>query len=359
MNWLRIIKILLGLLIIAGIGWAVYYFFYQSPTGTIFISNLFQGNEQEQADELKTARLQLLSETPAFDYWTSSKTGDIFYMNAAGQVLKLNNGNETLVNSQTINKLNRIAPSFDGIYAFAEFNYPSLPLFSILNTVTGNWQLLPADTIAAAWAPSSNELAYIDGRALKVFNLTDGKTREIMKFSQKEINLFWPSANKMILSSLPTSQLNTRVWTVDLSKKSIVSAINETGSTINWSKDGAIGIKLTTINGKSKNELVDQNGSALSQFTFVTMPEKCAIETDKIYCAIPKNLPERTVLPDDYYKKSVFFDDLIYLIDLSNGNFTEIPTESADLIDAEHLEVMNGNLLFKNRLDDKLYSLTL
>lgn len=359
MNWLRIVKILVGLLIAAGIGWAVYYFFYQSPAGTAFISSIFPGAEQNQPAETQTQKLQALSETAIFDYWMNSATGDIFYMNESGQVLKISNSNEAMVNSQTVNKVNRVIPSFDGTYAVAEFNYPNLPLFSILNTVTGNWQLLPADTIAAGWSPNTPEIAYIDGRALKILNLVDGKTREIMKFSQKELNLSWPTTGKIILSSLPTSQLNTHIWTIDLQKKTLVSSVIEAGSSIHWSKDGALGIKISTVNNKSRINLIDPNGSSLSEFTFVTMPEKCGFGTDKIYCAIPKNIQERTVLPDDYYKKSVFFDDLIYLIDLSNGNFTEIPTGSAEPIDAEHLEISGGKLLFKNRLDDKLYSLTL
>lgn len=359
MNWLRIIKILVGILIIGGIVWAGNYFFYQSPAGTSFISNLFSGGEQSQPTPKSDSPLKTVSETPIFDYWVSIKTNDIFYVNESGQILKISNGNESLITSQTIGKLNKITASSDGTYAFAKFNYPNLPLFSVLNTATGNWQMLPADTIAAAWAPHASEIAYVDGKSLKILNLVDGKSREIMKFSQKELNLSWPTDNKIILSSIPTSQLNTHNWTVDIQKKTVISEVDEAGSMINWSKDGALGIKLAIVNNKPLTRLIDGSGSLLNEFTFKTMPEKCAFNTDKIYCAIPKNIPERTILPDDYYKKSVFFDDLIYLIDLSSGGFSEVSTGSTEPIDAEHLEVLDGKLLFKNRLDDKLYSLTL
>ena len=97
----------------------------------------------------------------------------------------------------------------------------------------------------------------------------------------------------------------------------------------------------------------------LTPLSFNTLPPKCLIENNKIYCAVPKNINEGIKLPDDYYKKAIYFDDTIYLIDLSNAGVTELKTDSNLTIDAEHLEISNGKLFFKNRLDDKLYSLEL
>ncbi len=370
MNWLKIIKIIVSILIIAGIVWGIRYFFYTTPAGTTILSALFPSSEQgvggingankaNNTGEAAELKLQLLTNDPIFDYWVSSTTSNIFYANESGQILKISGGTEVMNNSQTINKLRSIRSSFDGTYAVAEFNYPGFPLFSILNTVTGSWQLLPADTIAATWAPHLNELAYMDSKALRILTLGTNKTREIMKFSQKELRLSWTTTNKIIMATLPASQLNTRVWTIDLVKKTILSEIQETGAVTHWSKDGSLGIKLTSINGVPKTNLIDQSGSVLSEFTFVTMPEKCVFGIAKIYCAIPKNIPTQTILPDDFYKKSVYFDDLLHLIDLSSGGFSQISTDSQELIDAEHLELMGDKLLFKNRLDGKLYSLVI
>ena len=203
-------------------------------------------------------------------------------------------------------------------------------------------------------------------------NLADQKTRELSKMSQEDLDLHWRADSKILL----TSNLNSavKVWVWDLGKKTIAPFLRESEMTINWSKDDKFGIKLNTVNGTPRTALIDGNGNILSEFTFKTLPSKCLIsESDsataksdlasqetKVYCAIPKNIPTRTKLPEDYYKKAVYFEDVFYAINLSTGGFSEIPTENSNLaIDADHLEIYNNTLYFKNRLDEKLYSLQL
>ncbi|MBU6141792.1 hypothetical protein KGO95_01565 [Patescibacteria group bacterium] len=359
MNWLKLIKYLVIILIIVGIVWLVRFFFFSTPAGQNILSALLPQQAAQPVATSTAQQLNALTSEPIFDYWVSTSTNAVFYATETGQIMKLANAQTMPVTSQTITRLHSIAGSYDGAYAVAEFNYPSLPLFSVLTTANKTWQPLPVGTIAAAWSPDKDQLAYLSSTALNILDMATNKTTQVMPLTQEELAMTWVTDSKIVLSTLPTAQLNTETWTIDPVKKTITSSLEAPGTVTNWSPDGTMGIMLTNTNNAPVTSLIDPNQNQLSQFSFVTMPEKCAFDGTKIYCAIPKNIPTQATLPDDFYKKSVYFDDAIYLIDLSSGGFTQAQTGSANPIDATHLEVQGSALLFINRLDNKLYSLTL
>lgn len=354
------------MIIIAASFVALLYYFFRANPAIQNVQNalisIFPGaqrsNNEGNGQQAAAAKLQGVTENQIFDYWINKKTGNIYYANKFGQIIKSENGKEELANSQTINSLNKIESSYDGAMIFAKFNYPVLPTFSIFDTGTNGWQALPQNTISAAWSPNSEEIAYLGSQSLKILSLANQKTKELSKMNQKDLDLHWRNDSKLLL----TSNLGyaTKIWAWDINKNTLTPFMMESESVINWSKDDKFGIKLNSINGIYRTSLVDGNANVQSEFTFKTLPSKCLIQEKKIYCAIPKNIPAKTKLPEDYYKKAVYFEDVFYIIDLSTGGFSEITTENNNLvIDAEHLEIYNKKLFFKNRLDEKLYSLNL
>ena len=366
MNWKKYLKITIIILVIISVALGLYFFFKKNPAVQNIVVSLFpssqklNGGETSGTTEAQKQKFQNVINEPIFDYWINSKNGSVYYLNQAGQVIKLTNGSGELANSQTLPKLNKISASSDGTYVLAKFNYPQLPTFSIFNAVTNAWQALPANTIAAAWSPNSQELLYADNKSLNILNLTGQKTKKIIDLTQKELDLNWVSPQIALFSAPPTIELSSTIWSLNLNSKILLPLIQgQSGLSVKWSKDGELGIKFQNINKLPKTSLVDKNGSDLTTLSFITLPSKCLIESNKIYCAVPKNINEGIKLPDDYYKRAIYFDDTVYLIDLSNAGVTELKTGSNLIIDAEHLEISGGKLFFKNRLDDKLYSLAL
>jgi hypothetical protein len=358
MNWKKYIKIASGIIITIGIIWAGYYFWQRFNLGEV----LFGGPKEEQPTAVPRQKLAAITDIPIFDYLINKKTGNFYYFTELGQVVKINSKTyeQEIVNSQTISKLNNISSSYDGAYAAAKFNYPEFPTFSIFNTVTNSWQSLPENTIAAAWSPNSSKLAYINDKSLKILDLTNNKTAQILPLSQREINLIWKDDQTLLLSTVPTASLPTSIWSVNIKNQTIAPFLTDIGTAvINWSNDGQLGLKLRNQNRTPALSVTDDSGTDMTRLNFVTMPNKCLVLSNKIYCGVPKLIREGIVLPDDYYKKAVYFDDNLYLIDLSTGASKILLEKSDTLIDAEHLELFNNQLLFKNRIDGKLYSLEL
>jgi len=93
----------------------------------------------------------------------------------------------------------------------------------------------------------------------------------------------------------------------------------------------------------------------------MSLPEKCFIGSSKIYCAISQslNISGKLVLPDDYLKRKVYFDDWIYEIDMESRDINLVYSSAGKSIDAYNLTVEGNRILFINRYDNKLYGLEL
>ena len=350
------------ILIIIGIGYYLWKIFNVGEN----LKNLTDSNNAPAVVQQPTVakkKLTNLTENPIFDYWVNKTSNSIYYIQPAGEVVRITDVVK-ITNSQTLNKLNRVIASPDGNYAIAKFNYPNSTSFSLFNTETNSWQPLPPNVISAAWSPDSKQILILDDKALKILDIKDFKTKNIISMSQEELNLDWTSASTVVLSFPSSDQLPSSAWSLSLKDKSIVPlATNEYGLVINWSKDGQYGIKFNNVidyqaGKKPLTSLIKSDGQTLVNLSFNTIPSKCLILEKNIYCAVPKNINDGVILLDDYYKRSVYFDDSIHLLDLSDGSSKSLWQESSN-IDADHLEIFNNQLLFKNRLDDKLYSLEL
>lgn len=362
----KYLKIALVILIIgaAVIGGIYLWKAINSPGG------IFATKEQETPAPITnlSSKLKKVSDDEISDYWINSKTGAVYYLNTEGQIVKISTeGEKTIVNSQTLNQLNGIKISPDGTFIVAQFNYPSLPTFSLFDTVTGNWQPLPQNIISAAFSPNSQQLAYIENKEnngrLAVYNISSKKIQEIIKITQKDAELNWVKNDEIFLSQKPSFDLKTSLYSININDKTIKPLIkDEGGLDIVWSNNSGLGIQLKNTDKTTRSSIIDTSGNELATLSFVILPEKCLIDQSKIYCGVPQNLREGLHLPDDYYKKAVYFQDDLESIDLSNGQaFVLFNNRDNILIDAYRLSLNLGKnqLYFINRYDQKLYSLAL
>ncbi len=364
MNWRTIIKLILGIVIVGAVIFGGYYL-WQAMVVAPPPPPLITTPGTTALDLPAPQKITVLTKNEVFDYWMNSKTAAIYYLNPAGQVIKKIGDSEEVANSQTLTKLNSVKAAPDGTFSVVEWNYPDFPTFSIFNTVTNAWQPLPDGTIAAAWSPNSQQIAYLENKnnlgRLKILNIVSGKTQIITQMDLRDIDLTWINASKILLFvSSPSADSPSSLWSIDLKSKVLTPiAKDELGLVINWSKEGNQGLKFTNTEGIARLSLIDDLGNALKTFSFVTLPEKCALEKDKMYCGAPKYLQPGLILPDDYYKKAVYFKDDLYAIDLIGDAVSLLFNGDEKLIDAHHLSVKDNQLLFINRYDNLLYSLQL
>ncbi len=313
-------------------------------------------------------KLEALSDQPVLGYWLSSSTSspeaEIFYFNQNGLVLKVKDGDDEIIGDREIDNFRTYEASRDGDKIIVKSGSLTAPVFEIFNLKTKIWQFLE-NIFAVAFSPDGTKIAYLDANNnLIIKDLADKKqkTTKIMSFNQAGFDLKWLVSDKILLISKPSSLIRGEIWEADIKKKTLRLFADANGLAINWSKDGALGLKFAVNQkGESSINLIDGEGAVKADFKFSTLAEKCLISPAKIYCAVPKNYNsvKEPVLPDEYLKRAVYSDDAVYEIDLIENSSKKILDENRLAIDAINFSLNGGRLFFINRYDNKVYGFDL
>lgn len=361
----RIIFIIFSILLVIIIILLV-YLGWQSFTDTPLEEVLIEGTTslESEGQESLLAGLTLVSEEVIKSYWINRISGDPYLINEAGQIIG--------ITTQTIDGINEILPSSDGRRAIVHFGHPNRSVFTIFDADSKSWSPLPKGTVAAAWHPkNSNKIIYLNTGGLKLFDFQDKKSSSVLRVNFVDALLAWPTENKVLVSDRASASYEGVVWEIDIKNKTLKKVVSGNGLIIKqsdkWqlkftgsknSKEDRF-ILTDAISGK---ELADID-ALLFGLRSVTLPSKCVFNKNKIYCAVPQQIPPTVVLPDDYQKRSFYSKDDIYLINID----TELGLIKTKLlfaseqqpIDAINLIVSGNKLYFINRHDQRLYKINL
>jgi len=134
---------------------------------------------------------------------------------------------------------------------------------------------------------------------------------------------------KISIRTKPSGLTQSVVYTIDLATNDFQKIIDETyGLSILWSPLGnKILYSETNNEGKELGlKIADLEKQTISELNIITLAEKCAWSQDNrtIFCAVPKSISTSSVLPDDYYKKKISFDDNFWRINLETEGMTKV-----------------------------------
>lgn len=384
-KFIIIISVILGILaILAG----VYFAWLQTKTilkPPAAGQPTADGSQQPTTDEqsLVAQKLKIISDQPIFNYWifqraaapadetvstsTPANNNKIFYISQEGKIFELNGeGEADIIAPDPIDNLRAVKSSFDGGRTIIEFGDLNSPKFVIFNSEKRVFETLPDDISAVTFSPDGKKIAYLERASgnLMVKDLASvkNKTTKIMSLSQKDFDLDWISTQKIVFAPRPSAFYSASAWAVDIQNKTISSLVSATdGLIIRWSSGGEIGLKFSVQSAGRKGSLNLINSQGLSEgdLNFITLPDKCFISEPAMYCAIPEDITSGGILPDDYLKRAIHFEDSFYQIDIIQNSITEILASTDLSLDAVNLALNDGRLLFINRYDNNLYSLEL
>lgn len=314
-----------------------------------------------------------LNDEPVFDYWINNKTNEIYYITENGEISAVTvTGEKRSTGSRATGFLSYIKPSADGSLLLIALGNPQSQAFAIYNTANKTWLGLPNGTTAAAWDPLLNDkLAYIKDNGqisrLNLFTVSSGKSQELLRIAQKDIELEWILPDIIYFKERPSVKYNSSVWSYDIKTRLIKTVVKEeNGLMIKWGKAGDIGLKLSGGN----LSLIDRNNRFLGTINLKTIPLECIFNSTLLYCAAPSNQQTAVAanLPDAYLKKGGSFKiDGLYSMNLTNlsqrSQSSIIPVFNSEVenfpLEIEHLEIKDGELIFINRVDNRIYKLFL
>ena len=342
-----------------GAAYAIYAgFFAPAPTA----QETAGGAEKSAA--VGSSKLKLVGDKSALAFWANSKTNSVYLLDEEGKIYKsFGEGRLQEVNTQTLADFNSLVPSPDGTKIIARFGYPLNETLAVFSTDNNSWERLPDGAFSAAFDAQSQKIAYLKNTSspsLSVINLADKKTSEVLKLQVADGELAWATPNEVYIYSKPSLSASVEAWSVNINNRSIKKvAIGEGVAAIKLG-GGDIAFKLAKTSLFDANlALMHVSGADLYTLPFKTLPQKCVFDKDVVYCAVPTNLPSRIELLDDYLKEKFFsVDEVIAYNTLTREQRVLFGVLDGE-IDAIDLIISGNKLLFRNRYDNRIYSLDL
>ena len=370
---LTIIAVIIGIIVVVAAGYFVWQYIGVKGLAPAKTAGTTTATPTSTAAATSAAAVAaagngLLADTFLLSY--SEANGETIGVQTDGQIIKIAGGKATPINSSVSGGIISVEFSYDGTKILAKLGPLDNPVFSVFDVKSGAWSPLANTNISSAtWSPDSIALAYIEhmnGKSsLDALDLSNAKAKPKILASvfETDSDISWLNKNEITISSKPSKFAAGSVWKYKIKEQKFEPiAVDEYGVWIKWSKDGLMGLKYSFAN-KNKNTIVDGNGVAVTDTSFITLPDKCAFETPSnasgtpryLYCAIPREIPDGINLPDDYLARAVYLNDGFYQINLTSGQATEITNGGRGNFDATDLSVSSNKLTFINRRDRYLY----
>ncbi|MDO8536832.1 MAG: hypothetical protein Q7R94_01135 [bacterium] len=408
---------LLGILAIIAVVVAVGYFLrYRSRDTVIDPNALTPGGLPPVGDQTGTPSPVPPGGTPPTSF-VGQKFGVVgenkvlsFYVDAQnnallvqpdGQIVKIAGNNATTLSSSAIANLREARFSADGNKILAIFGDSGKPQISVFDVASKSWQPLLLNIKSASWASTGYQLAYFveknGAKALTALDISNPKAKpvELFKMHAEDLMLDWINPNQIIIRDKGSAIADGSVWSFDIKTKTLKGFVSEKpGLASLWSGKANMGLVFAALSSSRRGgglTLYDTAGNALSGLKLSTLPAKCAFDAQpaaatpslaatstkttaskatstpqvvlekSLYCAIPRDSQKfgASRLPDDYEKKILFTADDFYKVNLSDGAVSSVFAEQAQMLDATELKVFNQTLFFINRLDQRLYAISL
>ena len=189
----------------------------------------------------------------------------------------------------------------------------------------------------------------------------------ILSTRMKDLIVEWPATN-IYLRERPSGLAQSTLYSLNPASRALNKVISDVyGFSVKWSTKGdKLLYSKTSPKGESIGIFVaDSNGTNEKATGISTFAEKCIWSQDVryIFCAIPKNIKDARVSPDDFYKGTFVGDDEFYKINVTTGEKINILgdenlTMSYDANDL-FLSPQEDYLFFVNKGNGLLYSIEL
>lgn len=201
-----------------------------------------------------------------------------------------------------------------------------------------------------------------------VSGFDESKKTKVYETPLTQITTDWPEENTVAINTKASGLATGYLYLLDLKAGTARRTISGvTGLTTKVSPDIKKIIYSTASTDRISTGLFNTKDGSIQEVLFKTLAEKCVWSkkfTNEVYCAVPTEIPNGFLYPDDWYKGKVSFVDQIWHLDANTGEVHMIanPLDLANaIVDATNLSLdpKENFLYFVNKRDLTLWSLDL
>jgi hypothetical protein len=300
-----------------------------------------------------------------------------YYAKNSGRVYQIDfdgNSKRTLSDKELLG-LGSVLWSPDKNSVLTEFSSAGTTTFSAYSYTTLQNTHLNKNIDAVSWQNTGNRIFYsyrdpaTKKRTLNVAN-SDGTswkklTETTFPFSIAQI----PKSSLVSFWNKPDAFFETTLRSIPLiggEEKILLKGLF--GADYLWNNNGTMAlVSHSSAKGGTKLQLslVNSNGGEFKNLDLPTFVSKCVWLKDNktAYCAMPGEIPVSAIMPNDYDQEKFHSADTFWRIDTSTGEKSRIIdlNKITNKYDATKLflDTNESILFFVNRIDGKLYRITL
>jgi hypothetical protein len=387
----KLLIILVIIIIIALVGLLVYNFFIKKPEAEEFPPGRFPpgeegevippGEEPEEEKELvpePVLKIKAISkEAVLAPTLTADEKGVIYYLRSGGIIWQSNfdGSNLSQVSDAILENLVKIIWASDKDKVISIFQ-DSLENISKYFYTFETDKALPLNKYInyIAWSADNSKIAYqyqnefTDENNISTSNPDGSNYSNIIETRMKDLIIEWPKGIEIFIREKPSGLVQSSLYSLNPYTKDLTKIISDIyGFSIKWSLHGSkLLYSKTSPSGQNITIFAaDRTGSNQKSINISTLVEKCTWSQDPrlIFCAIPKNIEDAGMLPDDFYKGTFLADDEFWKINIETGEKTKALEDNQILetYDATDLFLspQEDYLFFVNKVNGLLYSIEL
>jgi hypothetical protein len=231
-------------------------------------------------------------------------------------------------------------------------------------------KFLPENITQLAVNPAGNKIFYLrntnDGSVGSITDSILKTTKQVFTSGAREWIVTWPKDDTLTFTTKSSASADGYMFT-----------LNTTTGSFDKVLGGLPGLTTLTNSDLTKTLYSESGGTSLNLFVYThktgevrsislsTLPEKCVwskINSNNVYCAVPKNLFS-FAYPDVWYQGLISFSDEIWLMktDTNEAVLLDNLSPSFNGIDAINLQLDKNEeyMTFMNKKDLQLWSLKL
>lgn len=381
----KVLIIIIIILIVVLIGLLIYSLFIKKPESTTIKPGDFpeseEGdiilNEEDLIPDPETKIGAISREAVLSPTLNSDKNGVIYYVKSNGTIWQSDFDGLNLIQVSEAELTNLVhiswSPNKNKVISFFEDSIGNVVKY-FHNHETNEAIPLNKYINQIAWSTDGDKIAYqyqndfTNENNINTANPDGSKYLTILTTRMKDLAIDWPKGSEVFLREKPSGLAQSSLFSINTLNGSFTELINNIyGFSIKWSSDGK-NILYSETNDKGKNInifIANRSGSNKKSANVSTLAEKCVWSQDPrtIYCAVPININNTNILPDDFYKGTFSGDDEFYKINTDTGEKTKIleDSEMVEIYDAVDLflSLEENYLMFINKNNDFLYSIKL
>ncbi|MCX6787022.1 MAG: hypothetical protein NTY93_00650 [Candidatus Kaiserbacteria bacterium] len=396
----RAFTIIAIILVIIGIGAAVYFYFFANkasvtvaPTGSVSLPVAGQGvfplgNENlattTNIATLVASRLVKISagpvvpgevvvDIPAANASSSLEIAVNYIERQSGNVFAyhVRTGTLTRTNNKTVPGIESAAWLPDASFAFVR--YLSGADFSTINTYAlpsnGSGGFFLPQNLADIAVSSTSVLTLasgVNGSAASIEHPDGTHVSEAFTVPLSALRVSFAGNARYLAYTKPTVTLVGDAFIVD-SKGHFFRVAGPLHGLVALSSPSGKWVLISyTLDTAMRMELVNTETGDRITLPVATIADKCVWTADDsaVYCGIPVSPSSDYAYPDDWYQGAAHFSDRVWKINVVDRQaqlVLDFPKETKDLLDAEALAIdpLNTTLVFINKNDGSLWSYSL